>query len=426
MANWVIEKKGALKGEIDVPPDKSISHRAVILSSIAQGKSRVKNWLRADDVMRTIRAFQELGVEIKINNELIISGEGKHGLKPPQNPLDMGNSGTGLRLLAGVLAGQKFLTILTGDETLKKRPMRRIIEPLSKMGAKIEAEDGEHPPLRIQGGDLKGIKYTLPVASAQVKSAILLASLYATGKTKITEPAPSRDHTERMLEFFGARIKKSALCIEMDCGQNLEAREIEVVGDISSASFFLVAGCLVKGSEVLVKNVGINPTRAGILEVLKEMGADIKLLNQRNIAGEPVADILVKSSPLRAVEIKGEIIPRLIDEIPVLAVAGAVAQGTTIIRDAKELRVKESDRIHSTVSELKKMGAKIEELEDGMIIEGPCELKGAEVYSHKDHRVAMSLAVAGLYAQGKTIIKEVQWVETSFPDFFNKLNQLVA
>ena len=426
MADWEVEKARSLKGEIEVAGDKSISHRAVIFTCLARGKSRIKGWLKARDVFSTIQAFQALGVKIEQNDELIVYGEGKYGLKPPAGILDLGNSGTGFRLLAGVLAGQNFSTTLTGDETLQRRPMKRIIIPLRLMGARIQARDDEYPPLEIQGGDLKAIEYQLPVASAQVKSAILLATLYAEGRTRIKEPAQSRDHTERLLKYFGQEVRNNQGWLELEGGGELSARDIEVVGDISSASFFIVAGILVSGSEILLKNVGINPTRSGILEVLEKMGAKIERLNQREVCGEPVADLLIKSQPLKGVEIKGEIIPRVIDELPILAVAGALAQGKTIIRDARELRVKESDRIHSMTVELRKMGAKIEELEDGMVIEGVEELEGAEVYSHKDHRVAMSLAIAGLCARGRTRIKSVEWAETSFPDFFNKLKQLVA
>ncbi len=426
MADWEVEKARSLKGEIEVAGDKSISHRAVIFTCLARGKSRIKGWLKARDVFSTIQAFQNLGVKIEINDELIVYGQGKYGLKKSEKVLDLGNSGTGFRLLTGVLAGQNFSTTLTGDETLQRRPMKRIIIPLRMMGAEIRARDDEYPPLEIQGGDLKAIEYQLPVASAQVKSAILLATLYAEGRTRIKEPAQSRDHTERLLKYFGIELKNNQGWLELEGGGELSARDIEVVGDISSASFFIVAGILVNGSEILLKNVGINPTRSGILEVLEKMGAKIERLNQREVCGEPVADLLIKSQPLKGVEIKGEIIPRVIDELPILAVAGALAQGKTIIRDARELRVKESDRIHSMTVELRKMGAKIEELEDGMVIEGVEELEGAEVYSHKDHRVAMSLAIAGLCARGRTRIKSVEWAETSFPDFFNKLKQLVA
>ena len=426
MADWEIEAVHQLKGEIEVPGDKSISHRAVMLGSIAEGKTRVKKWLFAEDILNTIRAFQGLGVEIEVGEELIIKGRGKSGLRAPTKPIDFGNSGTGMRLLAGILSGQPFKSVLTGDETLNKRPMKRIMEPLRLMGAEIKAMPGDLAPITIQGGKLKGIEYKLPVASAQVKSSILLASIYAEGITRLTEPAPTRDHTERLLKHFGGQIEKQGLEIKMKCGQELKAEEIVVPGDISSASFFIVAGILVPGARLIIKNVELNPTRTGILDALKKMGAEIELLNARELCGEPVGDLLVMHRALKGAEIKGDLIPRMIDEIPILAVAGALAEGETVIRDAKELRVKESDRISSMVSELRKMGAKIEELEDGMIIQGVRELKAEVVDSHKDHRIAMSLAIAGLLAKGKTVIKSVEWVETSFPDFLKKLKHLVA
>jgi len=426
MAEWIIDWKGCLKGEISVPGDKSISHRAVILGSIARGTTMVKGWLQGEDVKRTIQAFQSLGVEIIVGDELVIKGAGKSGLRPAKGIIDLGNSGTGIRLISGVLAGQAFESVLTGDETLVKRPMKRIIEPLSKMGAEIKSQEGGFAPLRIKGGKLNGIDYQMPVASAQVKSAILLASLFAKGKTRITEPSASRDHTENMLRYFGVKLKKQDREIEFKCGQELSAQEIEVPGDISSAAFFIVAGLIVPGSEILIRNVGLNPTRTGILDALKLMGAKIEILNLRSMSGEPVGDLLVKSQNLRAAEIKGALVPRLIDEIPILAVAATQAEGTTVIKDAKELRVKESDRIRSMTIELGKLGAKITELPDGMVIEGGNLLKGADVESQKDHRVAMSLAVAGLVAKGRTKVHSVEWVETSFPGFLKKLNQLVA
>jgi len=426
MADWEIESKGSLRGEIALPGDKSISHRSVILGAIAKGTTRVRGWLKADDVQRTIQAFQMLGVEIKIGDELLIKGAGRSGLKPANQILDLGNSGTGLRLISGILAGQTFESILTGDETLRRRPMKRIIEPLALMGAQIQSRENGLAPLKIKGGNLTGIDYQMPVASAQVKSAILLASVFARGRTKITEPSRSRDHTENMLGYFGAQLKKAGLQIEFECGQDLSAQEIEVPGDISSAAFFIIAGLIVPGSEILIRKAGLNPTRTGILDALKMMGARIEILNLRSASGEPVGDLLIKSQPLKAIEIKGRLVPRLIDEIPILCVAATQAQGTTIIKDARELRVKESDRIRSMAEELKKLGAKVEELEDGMVIEGPVALKGAEVQSRQDHRVAMSLAVAGLAAEGKTIVRSVEWVDTSFPEFLKKLNQLVA
>jgi len=426
MTDWNIENRGKLRGEIEVPGDKSITHRSVILGAVSTGDTMVSKWLFADDVLRTIKAFQQLGVEVEIGDTLRIHGRGKRWLHASAEALDLGNSGTGIRLMSGIVSGMPFESTLTGDETLQKRPMKRVMEPLSLMGARIQAVEGGYPPLKIRGGELKGIDYTLPVASAQVKSAILLASLYAQGKTRIVEPAYSRDHTERMLAYFGAEIFRDGLAIEMECGQNLYSQMIDVPGDISSAAFFIVAGLTVPGSRITVKNVGINPTRSGVIDALKKMGALIDIQNLRSASGEPVADIYVYAQDLKGAEISGDLIPRLIDEIPVLCVAAAMAEGTTVIRNAKELRVKESDRIKSTSEELRKMGAHIEELEDGMVIEGSRNLKGAEVYSHKDHRVAMSLAVASLAAKGRTRINSVEWVETSFPGFLKKLTSLVA
>jgi len=426
MVDWAIENRGALRGEMEMPGDKSISHRAVILGAIANGESRVRKWLFADDVLRTIRAFQSLGVEIDISDRLAIKGKGKYSLKPPENPLDLGNSGTGARLLAGVLAGQPFETVLTGDQSLQSRPMKRIIEPLRLMGAEIEGRGGEYAPLKLKGRELKGIEYNIPMASAQVKSAILLASLFAEGKTRISEPMQSRDHTERMMRYFGVELVKAGTIIEMECGQDLQSQVIEVPGDISSAAFFMVAGLIVPGSRILLRDVGINPTRSGIIDALKKMGAQLEIQNLRSASGEPVADIYVRCQELKGTELSGELIPRLIDEIPALCVAASLAEGETTIRDAKELRVKESDRIKSMAEGLRKMGVKVEELEDGMVIEGKRQLQAAEVYSHGDHRVAMSLAIASLVARGKSRVNSVEWVETSFPGFLKKLNSLVA
>jgi 3-phosphoshikimate 1-carboxyvinyltransferase len=426
MTDWNVENKGKLRGEFEVPGDKSISHRSVVLGAISTGDTMVSKWLFADDVLRTIKAFQQLGVEVEIGDTLRIHGRGKRWLQAPKEALDLGNSGTGIRLMSGIVAGMPFESTLTGDETLQKRPMKRVIEPLSLMGAKIEAVEGGYPPLKITGGDLTGIDYKLPVASAQVKSAILLASLYAKGKTRIVEPAYSRDHTERMLSYFGVEIFRNGLAIELECGQNLYSQTIEVPGDISAAAFFIVAGLIVPGSRITIQNVGINPTRSGVIDALKKMGAEFDIQNLRSASGEPVADIYVHAQDLKGAELSGELIPRLIDEIPVLAVAAAMAEGTTVIKNAGELRVKESDRIKSTTLELRKMGVNIEEREDGMVIEGRRQINGAVVDSHKDHRVAMSLAVAALVAKGRTRINSVEWVETSFPGFLKKLNSLVA
>lgn len=425
----VITNAKTLKGEITPPADKSISHRAVMFGSLADGVSIVKNFLWAKDPISSLNAMRSLAVQIHINEskEIIINGKGLYSLKEPENIIDCGNSGTTIRLLSGILSGQSFLSVLTGDESLRSRPMRRIIEPLTKMGAVIFGrQQDRYPPLVIKGGKLKGIKYSMPVATAQVKSAILLAGLYADRETVVTEPYKSRDHTERMLKSMGVQLNiegNSVVVYPPD--KELNPFEITVPNDFSSAAFFIAAACLVKNSEILIKNVCLNPTRTGMLDVLKEMGATIEILNKKEQSGEPVGDILCRGSDgLKAVNISGQIIPRLIDEFPVLCVLATQAEGNTLIRDAKELRVKESDRISAMTAELRKMGVQIEEFEDGVEIKGPCKLKGAEVYSYKDHRIAMALSVAGLIAEGQTVIKEADCVDISFPEFYDLLREL--
>jgi 3-phosphoshikimate 1-carboxyvinyltransferase len=422
-----LKKAGPLRGEIRVPGDKSISHRALILSAISEGKGRIKNLLSSEDVGRTLRAFQDMGVRIKAKkSEVKVNGLGLDGLKAPASSLYMGNSGTAMRLLAGLLAGQKFSSKLTGDESLSKRPMRRIMEPLGKMGAEISGTEQGTAPLLIHGRPLKGIRYEMPVASAQVKSCILLAALYAKGLTEVIEPLKSRDHTERMLRSFGVDLEQSENTIRLEGRQRLAATDIEVPGDISSAGFFIVAGLLVPGSNIVIRGVGINPTRTGLLEILESMGARIALENQASLGDEPTADIVVQTSRLHGVKIGKDLIPRAIDEIPVLCVAAALAEGLTEISGAGELRVKETDRIGSLVLELKKFGIRIEEKADGMIIEGVEKLAGARVQSHGDHRLAMALSVAGLMAEGETEVKGTSWINTSFPGFPEIFKQLLA
>lgn len=425
----LIKKAKALKGEITPPPDKSISHRAVMFASLAKGQSKIKNFLWAKDPLSSLNAMRALGVEITITDskEIIVNGKGLHSLKEPENVIDCGNSGTTMRLLSGILAGQPFLSILTGDDSLRQRPMRRIIEPLRLMGANIVGRaENRFPPLVIKGGSLKGIKYNMPIASAQVKSAILLAGLYAEGETSVTEPYKSRDHTEKMLESMGAEIQIESNTIRINPPLHpLKPFDITIPNDFSSAAFFIAGACLVPNSEVLIKNVCLNKTRTGFLEILKSMGADIEILNIKEQAGEPVGDIFVRSSAaLKGVTVEGEIIPRLIDEFPVLCVVATQAEGITIIRDAKDLRAKESDRIKAMTSELSKMGISIKEFEDGVEIKGPCRIKGAEVYSYKDHRIAMALSIAGLIAEGETVIKEADCVDISFPEFYDLLEML--
>lgn len=424
-----VKGTGIFKGEFSPPPDKSISHRAVILSSLAKGKSIIRNFLRAKDTESTANAFRAVGIDVKEEGStIIISGKGLHGLSEPSDVIDCGNSGTTIRLVSGILSGNPFFSVLTGDGSLRTRPMARVIKPLSLMGAEISARDNNrYPPLAIRGRRLTPIEYEMPVASAQVKSSVLLAGLYAEGRTRITEPVKSRDHTERMLPAFGGGLRVEGLAVIVEGGRELSPVEMEVPGDFSSAAFFIVASLLIPGSEIVVKNVGINPTRTGLLDVLGKMGARIEMANMRNISGEPVADILCRGGgTLKSVHLAGEAIPSLIDEFPILCVAAASADGTTVIRGAGELRVKESDRIISMASELGKMGVEIEEHPDGLSIKGSRELKGAEVESHGDHRIAMSMAVAGLAAKGKTIIHGASAVDISFPGFFDIIKRFTS
>lgn len=413
----MIKPVRGIKGEIRLAGDKSISHRAVMLACLARGTTRIKGLLEGEDCLNTVRAFKSLGVRIeKEEDRLIVHGQGLKGLKKPSEILDAGNSGTTMRLLLGILAGQNFTSIITGDESLRKRPMKRVILPLSQMGARFE---GDYAPVTVYGNPrLLAINYHSPIASAQVKSSILLAGLFANGVTSVTEPVLSRDHTERMLPFFGVEIEREGLTVKLKGPATLiGGRTIQVPADISSASFFIVAALILPNSKITLPNVGLNPTRTGLLDTLKKMGAKIRIKNLKEVGAEPVGDIEVASSRLKGVEVGKGDIPRLIDEVPILAVACAMAEGKSQIRGAEELRVKECDRLSAAASELSKMGAKIKELEDGLIIEGGNLLKGAEVESFFDHRIAMSLAVAGLAARGETTIKESECINTSFPDF---------
>ena len=431
-----ISQAKALRGEITVPGDKSISHRSVMFGALAEGTTEIDGFLAGADCLSTISCFRKLGIPIDITTgndgscSVIVRGRGLRGLSAPREILDVGDSGTTARLLSGILAGQSFTSRLTGDELIQKRPMKRVITPLSRMGASFRCDyDNGCLPFAVTGGTLRGIHYTSPVASAQVKSAVLLAGLYADGETTVTEPALSRDHTERMLAGFGADIFHSLAgdpcTVTIRPAEKLSARHVFVPGDISSAAYFLCAGLLVPGSEILVKNVGINPTRAGILSVLTRMGADLELLNPREVSGEPVADILVRYTPsLKGTEIGGAEIPALIDELPVIAALACFAEGTTVIRDASELRVKETDRIAVMTEVLSAMGADIIPAEDGMIIRGGKPLAGTETDSHGDHRVAMSLAVAALAAEGTTAIRDAACVDISYPGFFRDLEKL--
>lgn len=421
-----ITKSTPLKGEITVPGDKSISHRAVMFGSLSNGLTEVTNFLQGADCLSTIDCFRKLGIEIENTpDKILVHGKGLHGLKESSSILDTGNSGTTTRLISGILAGQKFTTTLTGDASIQKRPMWRIMEPLSLMGASIVSKySNDCAPLIITGSPLKGIHYTSKVASAQVKSAILLAGLYAEGTTSVTEPALSRNHSEIMLSGFGATVKSEGTTATIWPSPDLTGQKVNVPGDISSAAYFLAAGLLIPGSEVLVKNVGINPTRDGIIKVIKAMGGKLEILNEHTSAGEPVADLLVSYSSLKGTVIGGDIIPTLIDELPMIAVMAAYAEGTTIIKDAAELKVKESNRIDTVVTALKAMGCNITATDDGMIIHGGNPLHGAEIDSYADHRIAMSFAVAALSAEGTTKIKGSECVNISYPTFYQDLFSL--
>ena len=425
--NAVIKPSGKLRGEITVPGDKSISHRSVMLGSIAKGDTRISGFLTGEDCLSTIDCFKKLGIDIEVNGtDVTVHGKGLKGLSAPAETLDVGNSGTTLRLMSGILSAQPFTTRLTGDSSIQKRPMGRVASPLGLMGAKITSENEKMTaPLTIEGQSLHGIDYTLPVASAQVKSALILAGLYADGETRITEPEATRDHTEIMLNYLGADIRKEGDTIVVRPAAELTGKDITVPGDISSAAYFIAAALISKDSEVLIKNVGVNPTRTGIITAFKAMGGNIELINERTVCGEPVADILVRSSRLHGVVIKGAIIPKLIDEIPVIAAAACYASGETVIADAAELRVKESDRIKTMAAELGRMGATVIQTDDGMIILGGIPLHGAVCESYNDHRVAMSVAVAALGAKGETQIKDCGCVDISFPGYFDALKSLM-
>ena len=423
-----ITKANSLKGEVKIPGDKSVSHRGIMLGALASGITRITNFLQGADCLSTIDCFRKMGIAIENKpQEILVHGKGLHGLQKPDSMLDVGNSGTTTRLISGILAGQNFTSELTGDASIQSRPMGRIITPLSQMGASITSIKGNNcAPLHIEGGNLHSTHYDSPVASAQVKSCVLFAGMYAKdgGRTSVTEPSLSRNHSELMLSHFGADLTSEGTTVSIAPEPVLEAREIEVPGDISSAAYFIAAGLLVPNSEVLVKNVGTNPTRDGFLRVCRAMGADMTLLNERNDSGEPVADILVRSSHLKGTVIEGDIIPTLIDEIPIIAVMAALAEGQTIIRDAAELKVKESDRIAVMVENLAAMGADITGTDDGMIINGVSHLQGTRIQSHLDHRIAMSFAVAGLAAEGITSIENGDCVKISYPAFYDDLNNL--
>ncbi len=419
MINYIVKPGGKLSGRIRVPGDKSISHRSVMLGSLAEGTTRVTGLLEGEDVLSTLDAFRAMGVpaEGPDHGKLVIHGVGLHGLKAPKQALDMGNSGTAMRLMAGILAGQAFDSELIGDESLSKRPMKRVSDPLGAMGAAIAAAEGGRPPLRIAGGrKLHGIDYQMPVASAQVKSCLLLAGLYAEGETSVTEPAPTRDHTERMLRGFSYAVKTQGARVSLQGGGRLKACDIDVPADISSTTFFLVGASIAPGSDIVLEHVGINPTRIGVINILKLMGADLELLNPREVGGEPVADIRVRAASLHGIRIPEDQVPLAIDEFPALFIAAACAQGETVLTGAHELRVKESDRIAVMAQGLKHLGIAARETPDGIVIQGG-RLQGGEIDSHGDHRIAMSFAVAALAASGPITVRDCKNVDTSFPGF---------
>ncbi|NMC73603.1 MAG: 3-phosphoshikimate 1-carboxyvinyltransferase [Geobacteraceae bacterium] len=426
MSDYTVQPASGVRGSISVPGDQSVSHRSIMFGSLARGVTTVRGFLRGEDTMCTLKAFRAMGVDACDDGDVIrIRGVGLHGLKEPTDVLDCGNSGTSMRLLTGMLAGQNFFSVLNGDQYLRNRPMGRVIEPLSEMGATIFGRSGgTRAPLAIQGRPLKGISFTSPVASAQVKSALLLAGLYADGETRVTEPSLSRDHSERMLRYFGADIEPLHNGARIRGGRILEGRDVQVPGDISSAAFFIVAALLVPGSELLITGVGMNPTRTGCIDILLRMGASIEQVNSREVSGEPVADLLVRSSSLKGIEIGGELVPRAIDEFPVLCVAAACAEGKTVLRDARELRVKETDRIAAMASNLSKAGVRVVETEDGMEITGAGRLLGCTADSFGDHRIAMSMLTAGLVAKGETTVTDVGCISTSFPSFLELLEQV--
>ena len=422
----IIQKHGPLRGELAVPGDKSISHRSVMFGALSEGITEAENFLTGADCLSTISCFRQMGISVEQNGtSVIVHGKGLHGLTRPSGIIDAGNSGTTVRLLSGILAGQPFDSMITGDASIQKRPMKRVMTPLSQMGASITSvHENGCAPLQIKGSPLHGIHYLSPVASAQVKSCVLLAGLYADAPTSVTEPAISRNHSELMLRYFGADIQCEGTTSTVLPDPRLVGQKVNVPGDISSAAYFIAAALLVPGSEVLLKNVGINPTRDGMLRVVRAMGGDVTLVNENTDGAEPCADLLIRSSSLHATTIEGELIPTLIDELPVIAVLAAFAEGTTVIKNAAELKVKESDRIAVMTENLKRMGADVEPTDDGMIIHGGRPLHGATINPYLDHRIAMSFAVAALAADGKTEIQDADCVKISYPGFYTDLEGL--
>ena len=428
MGNIIVKPAKSIAGEITVPGDKSISHRAVMLGSLGDGRTEVADILRSEDTLRTIEAFRLMGVDIEEshNGTLSILGRGLDGLKEPTDVINAGNSGTTARILSGLLSGQRFFSVITGDASLRSRPMARVADPLKMMGAKIWGrEDGRLAPIAINGGGLTSIDYDSSISSGQVKSAILFAGLYANGTTTVKEPIKSRDHTERMMSAFGADIKVADTRVTVVPGRRLSGQTITIPGDISSAAFFIVASIILSDATLTIRNVGLNPTRTGIVSLLKRMGAKIDIRNERDNGGEPVGDIIIKSGQLKGIEIGTEDIPWMIDEIPILCVAASLAEGRTVIGGAEELRVKESDRIAVMTEELTKLGVRVEEKKDGMIIYGASGFKGASCNSHGDHRVAMALTIAALKANEESVIENSECIDTSFPGFVELLESVV-
>lgn len=423
----LMTNRTSLNGEIKVPGDKSISHRSVMFGSIAKGITRVENFLPGEDCLSTISCFRQLGVEIiQVGSDVTISGNGLDGLKRPKETLYVGNSGTTIRLMMGILSGLPFESRLEGDESIARRPMTRVTLPLSQMGASIMGRNqGEYTPLTVKGKKLTGITYELPVASAQVKSAILLAGLQAEGETVVIEPVKTRDHTERMIKQFGGEVERKGDSVKVSTGTVLKGTHINVPGDISSAAFFLVAGAIVPDSNIILRNVGLNPTRTGILDVLKEMGADFSIEPYNNDSAEPAGDIRIKHSNIQGTTIEGDLIPRLIDEIPVIALLATQAEGETVIKDAAELKVKETNRIDTVVDELRKLGARIEATDDGMKIYGKQRLNGGKASTHGDHRIGMMLSIAALLCEQEVVLEQSDAIAVSYPGFFDDLQQLL-
>ncbi len=429
----VVRAPSRVEGTVVPPGDKSISHRAVLLNSIANGTATVSNFCLGDDRVSMLRCLRGLGAQIKrhpsesgdpAEDTFTVYGRGRYGLAEPTGVLNAGNSGTTMRLVSGLLAAQPFFSVITGDKSLRSRPMDRIARPLTQMGAKVMGrKNNSLAPLAVQGGNLQGIDYAMPVASAQLKSCLLIAGLFAQGQTTVRQPAASRDHTERMMRAMGADIRVDGLSITIRPSE-LKAVDVRVPSDISGAAFWLVAGCCHPSASIRVRGVGINPSRTGVLEVLRAMGARVRLEDVHEEGGEPSADIIAESSQLEATEIRGDIIPRVIDELPVLALAACFARGTTVIRDARELRVKESDRIKATIDGLTRLGAKVEELPDGMVIHGGASLVGAECQSYGDHRIAMTMGIAGLLARGETVVNGAEAASVSYPGFWETLGRL--